>query len=64
MFEGELDDSIYDIADPKVEIVQGDVGQLLVLRRSYLTPRTDSDEWLHHNIFPSMCSIGGKCAEW
>ena len=32
VFEGELDDFVYNTADPKEEIVRGDVGQLLVVR--------------------------------
>ena len=60
VFEGELDDPVYDTGDLEEEIVQGNVGQLLVVRQSYLTPRTDSDEWLRHNIFHSTCTIGGK----
>ncbi|GKA88519.1 putative nucleotidyltransferase, ribonuclease H [Tanacetum coccineum] len=42
------------------EYVSGDVGVNLVVRRSCLTPKTDGDDWLKHNIFQSTCTISGK----
>nr|GFA06036.1 reverse transcriptase domain-containing protein [Tanacetum cinerariifolium] len=42
------------------EYVSGDVGPLLALRRSCLTPRAPDDEWLRNNLFHSTCTIGGK----
>ncbi|GJT21304.1 putative reverse transcriptase domain-containing protein [Tanacetum coccineum] len=48
-----------DYADTGVEeYVSGDVGPLLVFRRSCLTPRAPDDEWLRNNLFHSTCSIG------
>nr|GEU59358.1 putative reverse transcriptase domain-containing protein [Tanacetum cinerariifolium] len=42
------------------EYVSGDVGVNLVVRRSCLTPKADSDDWLKHNIFQSTCTILGQ----
>ncbi|GKG53333.1 putative reverse transcriptase domain-containing protein, partial [Tanacetum coccineum] len=38
------------------EIVTGDVGINLVVRRYCLTPKADGDDWLKHNIFQSTCT--------
>lgn len=43
------------------EHVEGDVGPLLVLRRSCLSPKAPSEtEVQRHHIFESTCTIGGK----
>nr|GEV10382.1 hypothetical protein [Tanacetum cinerariifolium] len=42
------------------EIVRGDVGVNLMVRRSCLTPKAVGDDWLKHNIFQSTCTILGK----
>ncbi|GJS83514.1 putative reverse transcriptase domain-containing protein [Tanacetum coccineum] len=42
------------------EIVSGDVGVNLIVRRSCLTPKAAGDDWLKHNIFQSTCTILGK----
>lgn len=42
------------------EYVSGDVGPLLVLHRSCLTPRAPENECLRNNLFHSTCTIGGK----
>ncbi|KAJ0885239.1 putative nucleotidyltransferase, Ribonuclease H [Helianthus annuus] len=42
------------------EVVTGDVGVNLVVRRSCYTPKADGDDWLKHNIFHSTCTILGK----
>ncbi|XP_022019723.1 uncharacterized protein LOC110919773 [Helianthus annuus] len=39
------------------EVVTGDVGVNLVVRRSCYTPKADGDDWLKHNIFHSTCTI-------
>ncbi|GJY41188.1 putative nucleotidyltransferase, ribonuclease H, partial [Tanacetum coccineum] len=53
--------SVYD-EEPECEeeYVFGDVGVNLVVRRSYLTPKPDGDDWLKHNIFQPTCTISGK----
>nr|KAJ0225478.1 hypothetical protein LSAT_V11C100042380 [Lactuca sativa] len=44
------------------EVVTGDVGVNLVVRRSCFTPKVVGDDWLKHNIFRSTCTIGkGSC---
>ncbi|GJV31416.1 reverse transcriptase domain-containing protein [Tanacetum coccineum] len=48
---------VYD-EEPKCE--EEYVGVNLVVRRSCLTPKTDGDDWLKHNIFQSTCTILGK----
>ncbi|XP_039145535.1 uncharacterized protein LOC120282750 [Dioscorea cayenensis subsp. rotundata] len=48
---------LYDEGDLDEEIVEGDVGTTLVVRRSCLTPRATEDDWLRTNIFHSSCTI-------
>ena len=40
-----------------VEILEGDTGPALVVRRMCLTPHANGDEWLCNNIFQSTCTI-------
>lgn len=42
------------------EVLHGDMGQTLILRRSCLTPHGDNDLIQRHNIFASTCTINGK----
>ncbi|PKI47708.1 hypothetical protein CRG98_031841 [Punica granatum] len=42
------------------EVMIGDTGTALVIKRSCLTPKVVDDNWLRHNIFQSMCTILGK----
>ncbi|GJR03706.1 putative CCCH-type zinc finger family protein [Tanacetum coccineum] len=54
--EGVTDDeyeepSVFDDDEYEEEIVSGDVGVNLMVRRSCLTPKAASDDWLKHNIF-------------
>ncbi|XP_022032214.1 uncharacterized protein LOC110933292 [Helianthus annuus] len=42
------------------DVLTGDVGVNLVVRRSCYTPKADGDDWLKHNIFHSTCTILGK----
>ncbi|CAM8960751.1 unnamed protein product [Rhodiola kirilowii] len=57
-------DPVFDVyGDDVVEedVVSGDMGPLLMLRRTFLTPRApDHSEWLRTNVFQSSCTIGGK----
>ena len=46
------------------ELVEGDVGTSLVIRRACLTPRATGDEWLRNNIFQSTCTIEGKVCKF
>lgn len=61
------DEPIYDEyseADAGIEEateqVHGDVGSMLMLRRSYLLPQGVEESWLRTNIFQSTCTIRGK----
>uniref|UniRef100_A0A0D3CDP4 Retrotransposon gag domain-containing protein n=1 Tax=Brassica oleracea var. oleracea TaxID=109376 RepID=A0A0D3CDP4_BRAOL len=38
----------------------GDMGHMLVLRRSCITPRKNNDQWLRTNIFRSTCTINDR----
>lgn len=51
----------YDVeADGEEELVQGDEGLLLVVKRACFIPRkSEGDDWCC-NIFQSTCTIGGK----
>ncbi|XP_022889239.1 uncharacterized protein LOC111404704 [Olea europaea var. sylvestris] len=51
-------------ATKEEEFVVGDVGQALVVRRSFLTPLENNTDWLHNNIFQSTCTIGGKVCKF
>ncbi|XP_073152048.1 uncharacterized protein [Henckelia pumila] len=42
------------------EFVKGDVGQSLIVRRSYLSPRQVVDDWCRSTLFHSTCTIGGR----
>ena len=42
------------------EVLKGDTSPALVVRRMYLTPRANEDEWLCNNISQSACTIEGK----
>ena len=46
------------------ELVTGDVGTALVVRRSYLTLRAVDDDWLRSNIFQSTCDNKGKVCKF
>ena len=39
------------------EVLEGDIGLTLVVRRMCLTPRANRDKWLCNNIFQSTCTI-------
>lgn len=51
-----------DITDPvyDTEYVEGDLGPVLMLRRSFFTPRAPTNDWLRNSIFQSSCTIAGK----
>ncbi|KAI3505941.1 hypothetical protein L1887_28268 [Cichorium endivia] len=55
------DTPVYD-DEPQYEeeVVSGDVGVTLVVRRSCFTPKVVGDDWLKHNIFQSTCTVLGK----
>ena len=53
-------DPLFDLDVVDEEVVTGDVGTVLVVRRSCLTPRASNDEWLRNNIFQSTYTIKGK----
>ena len=53
-------DPIFDTEAVDEELVIGDVGTALVVRRSRLTPKAVNDDWLQSNIFQSTCTIKGK----
>ena len=49
----------FDGIDKGDEILEGDTGPTLVVRRMFLMPRANEDEWLG-NILQSTCTIEGK----
>ncbi|GKA95170.1 putative nucleotidyltransferase, ribonuclease H [Tanacetum coccineum] len=51
---------VFDDEQYEEEIVSGDVGVNLMIRRSCLTPKAVGDDWLKHNIFQSTCTVLGK----
>lgn len=67
MDEQQYEHEVYDSQDEeeehgKDEIHQttGDTGQMLVLKRSCITPRRNDDQWLRTNIFRSTCNINNR----
>ncbi|GKE10734.1 hypothetical protein Tco_1414285, partial [Tanacetum coccineum] len=51
---------VFDDEQYEEEIVSGDLGVTLMVRRSCLTPKAAGDDWLKHIIFQSTCTILGK----
>ncbi|GKE03447.1 putative reverse transcriptase domain-containing protein, partial [Tanacetum coccineum] len=51
---------VFDDDQHEEEIVSGDVGVNLIVRRYCLTPKAAGDDWLKHNNFHSTCTILGK----
>ncbi|GJU49514.1 putative reverse transcriptase domain-containing protein, partial [Tanacetum coccineum] len=51
---------VFDDDQYEEDIVSGDVGVNLIVRRSYLTPKAAGDNWLKHGIFQSTSTILGK----
>ncbi|GJY28280.1 hypothetical protein Tco_0404047 [Tanacetum coccineum] len=52
--------TVFDDDQYEEEVVTGDVGVNLMVRRSCLTSQAVGDDWLKHNIFQSTCTILGK----
>ncbi|GJV41642.1 putative reverse transcriptase domain-containing protein [Tanacetum coccineum] len=51
---------VFDDHQYEEEIMSGDVGVNLIVRRSCLTPKVSGDDWLKNNIVQSTCTILGK----
>ncbi|GJZ30243.1 putative reverse transcriptase domain-containing protein [Tanacetum coccineum] len=51
---------VFDDDQYEEELVSGDVGVNLMVRRSCLTPKAVGDDWLKHSLFQSTCTILGK----
>ncbi|KAG7552856.1 Reverse transcriptase domain [Arabidopsis thaliana x Arabidopsis arenosa] len=49
-----------DESDETSELVTGDTGTILMLRRNHLIPCGVEESWLRTNIFQSTCTIRGK----
>ena len=58
--EAEFDDELMAEEDQ----VEGDSGPLLVVRRTFLTPRAEESDWLRNNVFHSTCTILGKVCRY
>ncbi|XP_031375376.1 uncharacterized protein LOC116189794 [Punica granatum] len=57
----EAEDPVFDSEEVvDEELVTGDTGTILVVRRSCLTPKVADDNWLRHNIFQFTCTVRGK----
>ncbi|KAK0582387.1 hypothetical protein LWI29_025033 [Acer saccharum] len=59
----DMEDEEQDVnaAQPTKELVKGDSGTMLVVRKICFTPKGENDaQWLRHNIFQTTCTIGGK----
>lgn len=51
------DEPTFDTDAVDKELVTGDIGITLVVRRSCMTPRAAEDEWLRSHIFWFICSL-------
>ncbi|XP_022899369.1 uncharacterized protein LOC111412675 [Olea europaea var. sylvestris] len=51
-------------ATEEEEFLVGDVGQALVMRRSFLTHLENNTDWLRNNIFQSTCTVEGKVCKF
>lgn len=58
--EPRFDDSGSDSQDHLDEIIPGDTGLNLVLRRNCLLPKAPNESWLRSSLFRSTCTINGK----
>lgn len=47
-----------------MEILSGDVGNSLVLHRTFLSPKQDVDTLQRHTLFESTCTINGKVCQF
>lgn len=56
--EPQYDD--YDALDDDNEMIQGDIGLNLVLRRNCLLPKASQESWFRSNLFRSTCTINGR----
>lgn len=53
-------DDFDDDDDDDTEMIQGDVGLNLVLRRNCLLPKASQESWLRTNLFRSTCTINSR----
>ncbi|XP_077237414.1 uncharacterized protein LOC143879114 [Tasmannia lanceolata] len=53
----------YEEADEIYISEEDSIGQCLVSRRLYLTPKLKEEDWLRHNIFSTRCTINGLLCE-
>lgn len=66
MFAKEEDDTmdigplVFDQDDLDEEVVDGNVGAVLVVHKSCFIPRGTEDDWLQTNIFQSTSNINGN----
>ena len=58
--EEDMDPQIEEEDVVNEDLVDGDTGTLLMVRRTCLAPKTDEENWLRNNIFQSTCTILGK----
>lgn len=49
--------------DTEHEFVEGDVGPLLMLRRTFLNSNVTDEDWRHTALFSSSCTIAGKVCQ-
>ncbi|XP_039145554.1 uncharacterized protein LOC120282772 [Dioscorea cayenensis subsp. rotundata] len=59
-FEEEDEEVAVEEQPDNKQVIGGDVGTALVVRRSCLTPRVTEEDWLRTNIFQSTCTISSK----
>ncbi|XP_017255857.2 transposon Ty3-I Gag-Pol polyprotein isoform X1 [Daucus carota subsp. sativus] len=54
------EEPIYD-TEPEEDVLYGDVGESLVIRKALLLPKEEpKEDWLRNNIFHTTCTIEGK----
>ncbi|XP_013624082.1 PREDICTED: uncharacterized protein LOC106330070 [Brassica oleracea var. oleracea] len=53
-------DNYKDKPDDSTDVLHGDVGLSLVVRRNCLVPKALQESWLQTNVFRSTCTINGR----
>ncbi|GJY57309.1 putative nucleotidyltransferase, ribonuclease H [Tanacetum coccineum] len=54
---------IFDEPLEQEDVIYGDTGELLVIRRALVADSTEDSVWLRHNIFHTWCTSHGKVCD-
>ncbi|GJS80981.1 putative reverse transcriptase domain-containing protein [Tanacetum coccineum] len=54
---------VFDEPCEQEDVIYGDIGELLVIRRPLAMDSMEDGVWLHHNIFHTRCTFHGKVCD-